>query len=387
MGIPYLRSSTDAVPLFVRQDWLEKLGLPEPKTMQDVLRIAEAFATRDPDGNGKADTIGLLLQSNLWTSQAGRATEFFEGYGAYPNGWIQDSSGQLVYGAIQPGAKTALTTLADLYKNGYIDREFAVETNTSIPEKVLSGKAGMFYGLFYYPLNVKELENLNPGAKLVPYALPSNDGRPAKVMVSNPVVQFFVVNKKFPNPEALVKLINLSYELGYGEKTDQAQYLSLNESPSGYRYYQHNIVQSEYPNKNLNAHYAIRDAFATGDTSKFDAEQKRYYDWIVKYRNNDRSDGYAWAYDVVFGPNKSVYSVMDYYVKNNLILLDAFYGPPTDTQASRGSTLTAMRDEVFTKIIMGSSPISAFDTFVQDWKRLGGDDITKEVNAWYRASK
>jgi putative aldouronate transport system substrate-binding protein len=75
---------------------------------------------------------------------------------------------------------------------------------------------------------------------------------------------------------------------------------------------------------------------------------------------------------------------MDQYVKNNQILLDAFYGAPTESMTAYQSTLESLRDEAFTKIIMGSSPISAFDTFVQNWKRQGGDAITKEVNAWYK---
>ncbi|MDG0808862.1 hypothetical protein [Cohnella rhizosphaerae] len=41
---------------------MKKLNLQAPKTMQDVLNISHAFATMDPDGNGKPDTIGLSLQ-------------------------------------------------------------------------------------------------------------------------------------------------------------------------------------------------------------------------------------------------------------------------------------------------------------------------------------
>jgi putative aldouronate transport system substrate-binding protein len=46
----------------------------------------------------------------------------------------------------------------------------------------------------------------------------------------------------------------------------------------------------------------------------------------------------------------------------------------------RLSTLDQMENEVFTKIIMGAADISEFDKFVEDWKRLGGDDITREIN-------
>ena len=73
---------------------------------------------------------------------------------------------------------------------------------------------------------------------------------------------------------------------------------------------------------------------------------------------------------------------MDYYVKNNMIALNGFYGSPTPSMISYQSSLNSLRDEVFTKIIMGASPLSDFDVFVQNWRRQGGDAITREVNEW-----
>ena len=42
-------------------DWLKKLNLPEPKTFQDVIAIAEAFKEMDPSQNYgfEAGTISL----------------------------------------------------------------------------------------------------------------------------------------------------------------------------------------------------------------------------------------------------------------------------------------------------------------------------------------
>ncbi|MFF9029956.1 sugar ABC transporter substrate-binding protein [Streptomyces iakyrus] len=57
-GIPYSRQ---AMTLFVRKDWREKLGLPQPKTWQDTLALAQAFATRDPDGYGRKNTYGMVV--------------------------------------------------------------------------------------------------------------------------------------------------------------------------------------------------------------------------------------------------------------------------------------------------------------------------------------
>jgi multiple sugar transport system substrate-binding protein len=53
--------SAQANVLLIRKDWLDKLGLPAPKTWDDLAKTAAAFTTQDPDGDGKADTYGLAV--------------------------------------------------------------------------------------------------------------------------------------------------------------------------------------------------------------------------------------------------------------------------------------------------------------------------------------
>ncbi len=52
--------STQANVTLVRKDWREKLGKPVPTTHEELLDLAKAFTTQDPDGNGQADTYGIL---------------------------------------------------------------------------------------------------------------------------------------------------------------------------------------------------------------------------------------------------------------------------------------------------------------------------------------
>ena len=70
MAMSWLGSTSDTSVLWLRDDWRTKLGLPEPKTINDLRAIAEAFVTRDPDGNGRADTVGLHLSKDLFTPWA-----------------------------------------------------------------------------------------------------------------------------------------------------------------------------------------------------------------------------------------------------------------------------------------------------------------------------
>ena len=57
-GVP---SSTQVFELFIRKDWRTKLRLPLPRSWEDVSKMAQAFTTKDPDGNGKNDTYGFII--------------------------------------------------------------------------------------------------------------------------------------------------------------------------------------------------------------------------------------------------------------------------------------------------------------------------------------
>lgn len=43
----------------IRQDWLDALGLEAPTTPEELIEVATAFTTQDPDGNGQDDTYGI----------------------------------------------------------------------------------------------------------------------------------------------------------------------------------------------------------------------------------------------------------------------------------------------------------------------------------------
>ncbi|WP_157205954.1 extracellular solute-binding protein [Calidithermus timidus] len=45
--------------IWVRKDWLDKLGLKAPTTLEEFFEVAKAFTERDPDGNGRNDTYGF----------------------------------------------------------------------------------------------------------------------------------------------------------------------------------------------------------------------------------------------------------------------------------------------------------------------------------------
>lgn len=66
----------------------------------------------------------------------------------------------------------------------------------------------------------------------------------------------------------------------------------------------------------------------------------------------------------------------------DISMIDGFVGAPTATMVSRGDYLQTQELETFSKIIYGEIPLDNFDSFVDDWKSSGGEDMTLEVNEW-----
>ena len=50
---------------YIRKDWLKKLNLKEPKTVDELYKTLVAFRDKDPNGNGKKDEVPLFLRGNI----------------------------------------------------------------------------------------------------------------------------------------------------------------------------------------------------------------------------------------------------------------------------------------------------------------------------------
>lgn len=66
--------------LVIRKDWLDKLGLKMPTTVDELITVATAFTQKDPDGNGKNDTYGI---GGFFDASYGEGQRFAFIWGAY----------------------------------------------------------------------------------------------------------------------------------------------------------------------------------------------------------------------------------------------------------------------------------------------------------------
>ncbi|WP_368859169.1 extracellular solute-binding protein [Cohnella sp. GbtcB17] len=383
MAIPQTGSAIEQAQfVWIRTDWLDRLGLQPPKTMDDILAISKAFAERDPDGNGKRDTYGLAVTKDLWGGSMG-LEGFAAGYGAYPNIWLEDASGKLVYGSVQPEMKQALLALQGMYKNGELDEEFGVKEGTKVSELVAKGKIGLEYGQQWnsiWPLQLNK--NADPDAQWRAFPIVSASGGPAKVPLKFSTTKFFAVRKGAEHPEAVIKLFNMHIEKNWGKTQENEYYYA---PPDAESVWQLSLVQPAPTKKNLELFRTLDEVRRTGNKQMLTGEALAVQQKLDAYASGSKAGFALWGWERIYGPDGAE-GVVDQYDKNKQFLFDKFEGPPTATMVERQTTLDKMQNEVFVRIILGA-PIGEFDKFVQDWNKLGGEQITSEVNAYYASVK
>lgn len=377
MAIPEMDSSLESAQyIWIRQDWLDKLKLTPPKTMKDLLAISKAFTNEDPDGNGKKDTYGMAMTKDIYSGWGG--TEgFFAGYHAYPNLWIE-KDGKLEYGSVQPETKTALASLAEMYKNNEIDKEFAVKEGGIVAEMIASGKIGIDFGEQWNPM-YPLISNYNndENADWVAYPIVSNDDEKVMVPLKFRTQLYYAVRKGFDYPEVPLKMVNVYLEKNWGETNDFRRYF-MPQDIDNKGVWKFSPLTPSPATKNLDVFTAIDDARQNNTQDKLDGEAKVVNENVEGFWNGDKAQ---WGWDKIYGVD-GAFKWMKQYKENDQLLYDSFVGAPTDTMVEKRATLEKMEKEVFVKIIMGEAPIDDFDKFVEDYYSLGGEEITKEVNEW-----
>ena len=94
-------------------------------------------------GNGK--TVGFTLADWVAGNFGAEfdAAPIFNQHGSYPRQWIE-KDGEVVYGSIQPETKEMLALMSDWYKEGILDKQFAVRSDEE-REGVLTDSVGIHF--------------------------------------------------------------------------------------------------------------------------------------------------------------------------------------------------------------------------------------------------
>ncbi|GHU65749.1 hypothetical protein FACS1894184_02170 [Clostridia bacterium] len=197
---------------YVRQDWLDKLGLATPTNYDEFVEMLRAFTQDDPDGNGVDDTFGITAPGliNGETPYDIYLREFYQD--AKPD-FYQKDDGVWVDGMQEPQMIDALNRLRDVYQKGYMDVEVITNNTSAAREKFYAGQTGTFnYWAGNWNVTIENNTKKNfPDAVVKP--IPPVGG----IYIERPSLALAVSNA-CKNPEGVFEyLISYAYDGGVGQ--------------------------------------------------------------------------------------------------------------------------------------------------------------------------
>jgi len=384
MALPETNITDGPNLVWLRKDWMDKLGLSEPHTIDDVVNIVKHFISEDPgnngeDASGKPNTVGLAVDTDV-TGECGYSSEFlldiiFACFGAYPKQWIMNDDGEIVYGSVTDEAKEALSYISSLYNQGVIDNDFLLRTSTNICELIENGMCGSFFGPWWAPNNpLVNAVSRNPDADWQPYLIATDSDGTTSYHSQNPCYKYVVVRKGYEHPEIAAKMISVMFDKVRFDCTDSEEFKN---------YYQLNVEPTARPlsinvdyNNALSICYRNIDAAISGRKNPDSLEllERSFYDACSEYIKNANKTSTQWA------AYMSRIKACSLIAQDNIKVVDSLYFKTTDTMKSHWWRLKAKEKEAYLKIISGEEDISYFDTFVKEWNEQGGQTITSEVS-------
>lgn len=383
MALPETNIDDGPSLCWLRKDWMDKLGLDAPKTVEDVENIVHEFVQKDPGGNGKGETVGLVCDDEL-TGGCGYSYEYqndiiFASFGAFPKQWIYNKDGEVVYGSVQNEAKAALGKLRKMYQQGTLDNNFLMRESSNIIELIVSGKCGSFFGPWWSPNNpLMSAMQKNPNAEWQPYLIQTDKDGQTSFASQNPNDKYVVVRKGYKHPEIVMKIVSVLFDdLRYDEE-------DVREME---RYYQDNVDPTARP---LAINVDYKDALMRCYDSLKDAIQGRkkledlgllegaYYISCSKYldRKKDTSAQKSWEDWAAYASRMTACSVLR---KGQTRQVKSLFFGETKTMKSNWWRLEELEKKAYLEIVTGQKPLSYFDEFVKEWNRQGGEKIRGEV--------
>jgi putative aldouronate transport system substrate-binding protein len=367
--------------IIVRKDWLKKVGidmdLTKPVTLDDVYRIARAFAFDDPDGNGRRDTAGLMLGIG---SDGGMISQMMEqldvAHGA-GNRWQEDSTGGLVYTYTLPEHLQSLNWLKKLYDEGIINQDFASISSNQFYEAIDKEIVGLYF------------QNLTDGHERwdnVTKIIQSRDPELAKLPPTEAKYQYLDTIPMLLDVNGKVRAATQPGFNGVlafpksSNKTEADLLKVLNifdklDTPDGQSVIYWGVKDRHYTLD------AKGEAVMTDNSLLFASEVQPFWQMFCTNRVIDRSSLKGYVAPMYTKVYNQMAELMPYAVYNPIVPLIS------DTYSAIGATVNKIIYDAQAQYIMGVIDETGWWAAVERWKQAGGNKITEEYSAEYRKFK
>ena len=186
----------------VRQDWLDKLGMDVPETIDDWDKMLRGFKNE----------LGVSLP--ISASMSNLATIFSGAYGVYQVMYLEN--GKPVYGQAQEGWKDFLKQMNKWYKEGLIDQNVATFDSNMLTTNMLNDRVGATFtggasGIGRWTQSRTDGKDFRPvGA---PYPVKTKGSKPQFSTLSTGYypASSYAISGQCKNPELAARFMDYGY--------------------------------------------------------------------------------------------------------------------------------------------------------------------------------
>lgn len=353
-AIPETDSNDIENGIVVREDWLKKVNLSLPTTVDEFYEMLVAFSKLSPAEVG-ADYI-IPFAANGQNSTLG-FNGLVQAFGAAltPYDYV-DVDGELKISFDLPGQKEYVQFVRKLYKENLLDADFPATTYASLVEKVASGTVGAAAFSCWDSAALRTLRESNPEANLVFISPLSKDGSTPRIAARGGLKNLLLVPKASAKAAEVVKYCN--------DFLDDQHYKRLILGDEG-------------------VHYEVRDGVIYPIFPGFDAMNKgrwfyptndgqKYTPLFSVRAHKELEMGMMWEDINAKG--------VDYkYIEI------ARFAPLLPEFSEYSNTLINMARETLMKMVTDDNELAKYDDFVADWFSKGGRELADAMNNWYQS--
>lgn len=392
MGLPHTeQAAQNDKLLWIRQDWLDAVGMSAPTTIEELHAVATAFKEADMGQGGEGSTIGIVASGELNTWYCS-LDPIFGAWGVMPTFWTPDENGDLRYDSVRPEIKEVLATLRQWYEEGLLAQDFfTYEAWQTAGTHIGGNLGGIMYSPAFAPVfGLPDSIANDPSARWAFGDIPAGPTGIKKKAWSNPVINsVFCFRKGFEHVDLVLKQIGWWAEL---LQNPENRYHGFEDTD----YYWRNDDGEE---DTMGANLDLASGFDSnkhiwgppGTNGSALTEPRFETNWIKHRREvwanvpegerDAMMDSFLGGDELaVMRDNAIVFAVERWELDG---IRDHFTTFPTRTMERAGASLDGLEQEVFLNIIIGQDPLDRFDSFVEEWHSGGGDRITDEVNEWW----
>ncbi len=368
---------------YIRQDWLDNLGLSVPTNAEEFYNVCVAFRDKDPDKNGKNDTIAYEATKITSAGSLAELNPLIRMFGGTQGGFFEDyivKDGKVTAPEISNASLNGFKFINKMYREGLINSDFMqlgdiVEANAKY---LYADKAGIIWTSRIAEFE-GELKKVNPNAKFTLLNPIADKG--TEFLKSQGTAWWLLVGipKTSKNPEKALQFIEFcNSEEGRQLLVCGVKDVHYTSITNGVYDQKKEAWEKDFDTKVNGYDYPLWWGFLTTTHGYIPTKDYPTYEEAMKniviYMTDEQSkEGFNWQTSIKNG---------------------ALYNEPNAFHSVYLSSVVDMRNDIqnnvkavsYAEMVTAKSEdevVKAWEKYVANWKAAGGEQVLAAYQEYY----